>query len=49
MTQFNLAWKLALAYKGLSPPSLLETYSTERIPVIAEMLDISSDLLKKNA
>ena len=32
---FNLAWKLALVVKG---PRLLDSYSEERIPVIAEMI-----------
>ncbi|KAI5993029.1 FAD binding domain-containing protein [Pisolithus albus] len=34
---FNIAWKIALVYKGLSPASLLDTYTTERLPVIAGM------------
>ncbi|KAI5982021.1 FAD-binding monooxygenase [Pisolithus marmoratus] len=33
---FNIAWKIALAYKGLSPASLLDTYTAERLPVITE-------------
>ncbi|EGN99604.1 hypothetical protein SERLA73DRAFT_72408 [Serpula lacrymans var. lacrymans S7.3] len=44
---FNLGWKLALVQKGLALPSLLDTYTTERLPVIAEMLDITSSLLKR--
>ncbi|KAF9002957.1 FAD binding domain-containing protein [Cyathus striatus] len=44
---FNLGWKLALLVKGLSPPSLLETYDEERIPVIAEMLNKTTELMKK--
>ncbi|EGN92834.1 hypothetical protein SERLA73DRAFT_172594 [Serpula lacrymans var. lacrymans S7.3] len=40
----NLAWKLALVHKGLSPPSLLETYETERMPVVAEMLNLTTQL-----
>ncbi|KAI5993040.1 FAD binding domain-containing protein [Pisolithus albus] len=35
---FNIAWIIALVYKALSPASLLDTYTTERLPVIAEML-----------
>ncbi|TFK37808.1 FAD binding domain-containing protein [Crucibulum laeve] len=35
---FNLAWKLVLVQKGVSPLSLLETYNEERLPVITEML-----------
>ncbi|KIJ58096.1 hypothetical protein HYDPIDRAFT_44627 [Hydnomerulius pinastri MD-312] len=44
---FNLAWKVALAHKGLAPPSLLETYSTERMPVIAQMLNLTTELLNQ--
>ena len=36
--QFNLAWKLALVHKGLAPRALLDTYTAERLPVIAAML-----------
>lgn len=43
---FNLAWKLALVVKGISPPSLLETFSDERIPVISEMIAQTTRLLK---
>ncbi|KIY46797.1 hypothetical protein FISHEDRAFT_75323 [Fistulina hepatica ATCC 64428] len=44
---YNLAWKLALVLKGLAPPTLLDSYSSERIPVIAEMLNMSTRLLNK--
>lgn len=40
--QVNLGWKLALVIKGLSPPSLLDTYEAERMPVVAEMLKIAT-------
>ncbi|KAK0202449.1 FAD binding domain-containing protein [Desarmillaria ectypa] len=43
----NLAWKLALVHKGLASQSLLDSYSQERIPVIAAMLDKTSELLTK--
>lgn len=43
----NLAWKLALVHKGLAPQSLLDTYTQERIPVIATMLNKTSELLTK--
>ncbi|KII86789.1 hypothetical protein PLICRDRAFT_55688 [Plicaturopsis crispa FD-325 SS-3] len=43
----NLAWKLALVAKRLAPPSLLDTYSEERVPVISQMLNISTALLDK--
>ncbi|KAI9572352.1 FAD binding domain-containing protein [Boletus coccyginus] len=44
---FNLAWKLSLVYKGLSPATLLDSYTTERLPVIAEMLNITTGILNK--
>ena len=43
---FNLAWKLVHVIKGFSPPSLLETYTEERVPVVAEMLDLTTKILK---
>lgn len=43
--QLNLAWKLSLVYKGFSPASLLDSYTAERLPVIAEMLEITTGLL----
>ena len=43
---FNLGWKLAYVVKGLSSPSLLETYTEERLPVVAEMLNLTSKILK---
>ncbi|TRM65347.1 FAD binding domain-containing protein [Schizophyllum amplum] len=44
---FNLTWKLALVYKGLSPLSLLDSYNEERLPVIAEMLNQTTTLLNQ--
>ncbi len=44
---FNLGWKLALVIKGVSSPSLLESFNEERVPVVTQMLNITSDLLKK--
>ncbi|PIL26347.1 hypothetical protein GSI_12103 [Ganoderma sinense ZZ0214-1] len=41
---FNLAWKLALAYKDLAAPSLLASYQAERLPVVAQMLAKTSQL-----
>jgi 2-polyprenyl-6-methoxyphenol hydroxylase-like FAD-dependent oxidoreductase len=35
----NLAWKLALASRGLSSPALLDSYEAERRPVAAAMID----------
>ncbi|KAG0702988.1 FAD binding domain-containing protein [Suillus ampliporus] len=45
---FNLGWKLALVEKGLADESLLETYSTERLPVISEMLAMTTSFLKQS-
>jgi hypothetical protein len=36
-----------LVYKGLSAPTLLESYDSERLPVIAEMLNITTGILKQ--
>jgi len=35
----NLGWKLALVTKGLASPTLLDSYTAERLPVIASMLE----------
>ncbi|KAG2051896.1 FAD/NAD(P)-binding domain-containing protein [Suillus hirtellus] len=40
-------WKLALVQKGLADKSLLETYSAERLPVISEMLEVTTSILDK--
>jgi hypothetical protein len=42
-----LAWKLSLVYKGLSPHTLLDSYDSERLPVIAEMLNITTGILNR--
>ncbi|KAF8441709.1 hypothetical protein L210DRAFT_2088207 [Boletus edulis BED1] len=44
---FNLAWKLALVHRGLSPATLLDAYTTERLPVIAEMLHLTTGSFHK--
>lgn len=44
---FNLAWKLAAVLKGVSPPSILETYGKERLPIIKEVLRRSTTMLDK--
>jgi hypothetical protein len=44
--QMNLSWKLALVSKGLALPSLLDTYDTERQPVIREMLAFTQAVFK---
>lgn len=43
---FNLGWKLAPVIKGFSPPSILGTYTEERLPVVAEMLNLTIKTLK---
>ncbi|KAK7030997.1 hypothetical protein VNI00_010229 [Paramarasmius palmivorus] len=43
----NLAWKLSLAHKHKAPLSLLESYTTERLPVIASMLNKTTELMYK--
>ncbi|TFY70130.1 hypothetical protein EVG20_g2874 [Dentipellis fragilis] len=47
MDAFNLGWKLALASKGLATPALLESYNTERLPVVKEMLERTTSLLNR--
>lgn len=44
---FNLGWKLALAAKSLASPRLLDSYSAERLPVIAKLLELTKELLQK--
>ena len=34
----NLTWKLGMVINGQAPPSILESYSTERVPIIKDML-----------
>ncbi|KAI0816870.1 monooxygenase [Trametes gibbosa] len=41
---FNLAWKMALVYKGLAKPDILSTFEAERLPVVALMLAATSGL-----
>ncbi|KAJ6481862.1 monooxygenase [Mycena sanguinolenta] len=43
----NLGWKLALVQKGLGPEALLDTYGQERLRVIAQMLQLTTDLHEK--
>ncbi|KDQ18170.1 hypothetical protein BOTBODRAFT_52960 [Botryobasidium botryosum FD-172 SS1] len=40
----NLGWKLALVHKKLASESFLSTYNTERLPVIAEMLNLTKEI-----
>ncbi|KAF9531782.1 pentachlorophenol 4-monooxygenase [Crepidotus variabilis] len=44
---FNLGWKLALVVKGIAKHALLDTYTEERIPVIAEMISQTTELLNR--
>ncbi len=34
----NLSWKLALVHRGQAAPALLDTYQTDRVPVIAKLV-----------
>ncbi|KAJ7662140.1 FAD binding domain-containing protein [Mycena polygramma] len=43
----NLGWKLALVHKGFAAPALLDTYSAERLRVIAQMLKLTTELYHK--
>ena len=40
---FNLGWKLGLVLRGLSPPSLLSTYSAERRAVAQTLIDFDRE------
>ena len=44
----NLGWKLALQLKGLAPSTLLDSYTAERLPVIAAMLEKTKLLAIQN-
>ncbi|KAJ7185366.1 FAD binding domain-containing protein [Mycena filopes] len=43
----NLGWKLALVATRRAPATLLDSYSAERLPVIAEMLKLTTALHEK--
>ena len=43
---FNLGWKLALVTEGQSPPSLLDTYQRERVPIAAGVLELTHYLVR---
>jgi hypothetical protein len=43
---FNLAWKINLAHKGVASPKLLETYSQERQPVGAKVVEVANASLR---
>ncbi|VDC06645.1 unnamed protein product [Peniophora sp. CBMAI 1063] len=40
----NISWKLTSVIKGCSPLTLLDTYEEERMPVIREMLRMTTDI-----
>ncbi|KAJ6597584.1 monooxygenase [Mycena vulgaris] len=44
----NVGWKLALVQKGLAPATLLDTYTEERVRVIAQMLKLTTELYVKS-
>ncbi|KAI0685279.1 hypothetical protein BC835DRAFT_1421402 [Cytidiella melzeri] len=44
---FNLAWKLALVLKHQSPPSLLTSYTFERLPVAKDVLSLTTKIMEK--
>ena len=46
LAQYNLAWKIALASKGMAAPGLLATYDIERMPIAAQMLAATTALYK---
>ncbi|KAI0659090.1 FAD binding domain-containing protein [Cubamyces menziesii] len=41
---FNLAWKIALVYKGYARPELLSSFEAERLPVVSHMLSNTTEL-----
>lgn len=46
-SQLNLAWKLSLVLKNLAPSSLLDSYSEERLPVVKNMLNLTTVMLEQ--
>ena len=43
----NLGWKLSLVHKGYASAALLDTYQKERVPIIAEMLNKTTELFNQ--
>ncbi|MBA3650988.1 MAG: FAD-dependent monooxygenase [Chthoniobacterales bacterium] len=43
---FNLAWKLALVVRGLSPVQLLGSFHTERVPVARGVLNLTDRITR---
>ncbi|OJA21376.1 hypothetical protein AZE42_07309 [Rhizopogon vesiculosus] len=44
---FALGWKIALVARGLADKSLLETYTEEHLPIISEMLEMTTAILNQ--
>ena len=42
----NLAWKLDLVLRGLAPDAVLDTYASERIPQVRQVVELSIELGK---
>ncbi|KAJ6021068.1 hypothetical protein N7540_006572 [Penicillium herquei] len=40
----NLAWKLALHIRGVTNPAVLQTYSTERISAVQQLIEYDKDI-----
>jgi 2-polyprenyl-6-methoxyphenol hydroxylase-like FAD-dependent oxidoreductase len=43
---FNLGWKLGLVAGGQASPALLDTYSAERVPIAAGVIDFTHRLVR---
>ena len=43
---YNLAWKLALVYRGIARPELLDTYNAERYPIIKRQVQTTDAAFK---
>ncbi|TFK47976.1 hypothetical protein OE88DRAFT_584720 [Heliocybe sulcata] len=46
---FNLAWRLALAYRSLASTDLMSSYTQERAPIIKTMLHRTTALMNENS
>lgn len=42
----NLGWKLAMVYRGAARPELLDTYQTDRLPVIEDLVAMTERATK---
>jgi phenol 2-monooxygenase len=40
----NLGWKLSMVLDGLAPPSLLDTYESERLPNVQKLINYDKDI-----